>query len=121
MLNIILFIDFEQKNENLNVLQFGLKQTTIDKINSIFQKIPEVEQVIIYGSRAKGNYRNGSDIDITLKGDNLTYDLLSKITGEIDDLETQYMLDISIFDKLVAPSLEEYINRVGQVFYKKFL
>ena len=49
-------------------MQFGLKQTTIDKINSVFEKYPDVEQVIIYGSRAKGNYRNGSDIDITLKG-----------------------------------------------------
>lgn len=100
-------------------MQFGLKQTTIDKINSVFEKIPEVEQVIIYGSRAKGNFRNGSDIDITLKGEQLTYDILSIIIGEIDDLDTPYLFDISIFDKLNAPSLEEHINRVGQVFYKK--
>lgn len=100
-------------------MQFGLKQTTIDKINAVFEKITEVEQVIIYGSRAKGNYRNGSDIDITLKGEQLTYDILSKITGEIDDLDTPYLFDISIYDKLNSPSLEEHINRVGQVFYKK--
>lgn len=100
-------------------MQFGLKQNTIDKINSVFKLHLEVEQVIIYGSRAKGNYRNGSDIDITLKGANLTYDILSKITGEIDDLDTPYMFDISIFDKLNAPSLEEHINRVGLVFYEK--
>ena len=100
-------------------MQFGLKQTTIDKINSVFEKNPEVEQVIIYGSRAKGNYRNGSDIDITLKGEKLTYDILSKIMGEIDDLDTPYLFDISIFDKLDSPGLEEHINRVGQIFYKK--
>ena len=100
-------------------MQFGLKQTTIDKINSVFEKNPEVEQVIIYGSRAKGNYRNGSDIDITLKGEKLTYNILSKIIGEIDDLDTPYLFDISIFDKLDSPGLEEHINRVGQIFYKK--
>lgn len=100
-------------------MQFGLKQTIIDKINSVFEKNPEVEQVIIYGSRAKGNYRNGSDIDITLKGEKLTYNILSKIIGEIDDLDTPYLFDISIFDKLDSPGLEEHINRVGQIFYKK--
>jgi uncharacterized protein len=100
-------------------MQFGLKQTTIDKINSVFEKNPAVDQVIIYGSRAKGNYRNGSDIDISLKGENLSNDVLSKVIGEIDDLDTPYMFDISIFDKLNAPSLEEHINRVGQVFYQK--
>ena len=100
-------------------MQFGLKQTTINKINSVFEKNPEVEQVIIYGSRAKGNYRNGSDIDITLKGEKLTYNILSKIIGEIDDLDTPYLFDISIFDKLDSPGLEEHINRVGQIFYKK--
>lgn len=102
-------------------MQFGLQQTTIDKINSIFEKNPEVEQVIIYGSRAKGNFRNGSDIDITLKGKSLTYNVLSKIIGEIDDLDTPYMFDISIFDKLGAPSLEEHIDRVGLVFYESKL
>ena len=100
-------------------MKFGLKQTIIDKINSVFEKNPEVEQVIIYGSRAKGNYRNGSDIDITLKGEKLTYNILSKIIGEIDDLDTPYLFDISIFDKLDSPGLEEHINRVGQIFYKK--
>lgn len=100
-------------------MQFGLKQTTIDKINAVFEKHLEVEQVIIYGSRANGSYRNGSDIDITLKGKDLSLDVLWKISGEIDDLDTPYLFDISVFDKLNSPSLEEHINRVGQVFYAK--
>lgn len=102
-------------------MKFGLKDETINKINSVFEKIPEVEQVIIYGSRAKGNYRNGSDIDITLKGAELSYKILDTIISEIDDLDTPYMFDVSIFDKLNAPSLEEHINCVGLIFYKKAL
>ncbi len=102
-------------------MKFGLKPETIDKINSVFIKYPEVEKVVIYGSRAKGNYRNGSDIDITLKGENLTDKIRSKISWDIDDLNTPYLFDISIFDQLNSPDLEEHIERVGQVFYCKEL
>ncbi|WP_291099684.1 MULTISPECIES: nucleotidyltransferase domain-containing protein [unclassified Flavobacterium] len=100
-------------------MEFGLKQETIDKINSVFRKHPEIDKVIIYGSRAKGNFRKGSDIDLTLIGNDLEYDLVGTIDSEIDDLNTPYLFDISIFKLLNSPSLEEHINRVGKVFYKK--
>ena len=100
-------------------MKFGLKDETIKKINSVFEKIPEMQEAIIYGSRAKGNYRIGSDIDLTLKGTNLTSDILSQIADEIDELNTPYLFDISIFERLNAPDLEEHINRVGKIFYSK--
>lgn len=100
-------------------MNFGLKQETIGKINSVFAKYPEVEEVVIYGSRAKGNYRNGSDIDITLKGEQLTSQILSRISSDIDDLNTPYMFDISIFHKLHSQDFIEHIIRVGQIFYKR--
>jgi predicted nucleotidyltransferase len=100
-------------------MRFGLNDSTIEKINSVFEKYPEVEEVIIYGSRAKGNYRNSSDIDITLKGEKLTTELLSKIETDIDDLLTPYMFDVSIFKKLNSPDLEDHINRIGVTFYRR--
>jgi uncharacterized protein len=100
-------------------MKFGLKQNTIDKINSVFELHSEIEEVIIYGSRAKGNFREGSDIDITLKGENIFYSTLSKINQEIDDLNTPYMFDISIYYNLDSNDLVAHINRVGQIFYKK--
>ena len=100
-------------------LKVGLKLTTIDKINGVFRLHPEIEKVVIYGSRAKGNYRPGSDIDITLFGENVTRDTLSKLDWEIDDLNTPYLFDISIYTKLNAPSLQDHIDRFGQVFYTK--
>ena len=99
-------------------MEFGLNQETIDKINSVFEKHSEIEKVIIYGSRAKGNYKSGSDIDFTLIGNDLN-DLVETLDSEIDDLNTPYLFDISIFGKLNSPSLKEHINRVGKVFYKK--
>ena len=97
-------------------MKFGLNQKTINKINSVFELHSQIEEVLIYGSRAKGNYREGSDIDITLIGKNIE---LSKINENIDDLNTPYLFDISIFDKLESKDLIEHINRVGKTFYKK--
>lgn len=100
-------------------MKFGLSEETIAKINSVFKRYPEVEDVIIYGSRAKGNYREGSDIDITLKGEELTNNIFSKIVIEINDLNTPYLFDTSMFNQLNSPDLVKHINRIGQVFYKK--
>lgn len=100
-------------------MKFGLKDETIAKIQSAFVKYPEIEKVVIYGSRAKGNYRNGSDIDITLFGKMLTRDIKLKLMNDIDELNTPYMFDISIYDSLSSDSLKEHIDRVGLVFYEK--
>lgn len=100
-------------------MKFGLTPETTTKLNAIFAKYPEVEQVVIYGLRAEEKSREGSDIDLTLKGENLTFDILSKINHEIDILSTPYLIDISIFHKLNMPTLKEYIERVGKVFYQK--
>jgi len=100
-------------------MKFGLDDKTIDKINSVFIKYPEIEEVVIYGSRAKGNYKAGSDIDITLKGRNISDSTLSQISNEIEELNTPYLFDISIFDNLKSDSLINHILRVGVLFYKK--
>jgi predicted nucleotidyltransferase len=98
---------------------FGLAVNTINSINSIFQKYEQIESVIIYGSRAKGNYKSGSDIDLTLNGNNINMALLTRIENELDDLLLPYSIDLSIFDKLNQKDLIEHIERVGKKFYQK--
>jgi predicted nucleotidyltransferase len=100
-------------------MEFGINQETINKINSVFEKYPEIKKVIIYGSRAKGNYRTGSDIDLSMFGDDLNYSLIGSVSSDIEDLNTPYLFDISIFDLLNSPDLEEHIQRVGKTFYKR--
>lgn len=100
-------------------MNFGLSEKTINKINSVFEKHVEIDEVIIYGSRAKGNFREGSDIDITLKGKTISYTILSKINQEIDDLNTPYLFDISVFETLESKDFIDHINRVGKTFYRK--
>jgi len=105
------------KAEN-ELRRFGLKEAIINQIISVFSQYPQVQKVLLYGSRAKGNYRNGSDIDLTLVGD-VSYSQLSSIEDKIDDLLLPYSFDISIFSDIDNPDLINNINRIGIVFYEK--
>ncbi len=98
-------------------MRFGLKEATINQISSVFSSYPTVDKAIIYGSRSKGNYRNGSDIDLTLIGSALTYDQLNQIETQLDDLLLPYCIDLSLFNQIDNLDLIDHINRVGQVFY----
>lgn len=73
---------------------------------------------IIYGSRAKGNYRKGSDIDLVLKGENLTINDVLKLEDDLDELLLPYLFDISILHHIKNPNLLGHIERVGKIFYK---
>ncbi len=100
-------------------MKFGLKPHTIEAIQGVFRKYPQVHSVILYGSRAKENFRPNSDIDLTLKGDNIDLSLLLKIENELDDLLLPYKIDLSIFHKIENKKMVEHINRVGVVFYER--
>lgn len=96
----------------------GLKQETIDRIRGVFSRFKEVEEVVLYGSRAMGNFRPGSDVDLTLKGESLDLKLLNKISLDIDDLLLPYTFDLSIFDQIENQDLIDHIARIGIVFYR---
>ena len=99
--------------------QFGLKPEAIAQINQIFAEYPEINKAILYGSRAKGNYKNGSDIDLTLISDRLNYRQLLQIQNQIDDLLLPYSIDLSIFSSIDNLHLIEHIDRVGITFYDR--
>ena len=97
----------------------GLKKEIIVNINTVFAHHPEIQQVILYGSRAKGNYRNGSDIDLTMRGENLNLNHLTTVSNELDDLLLPYTFDLSIYQQIDNEKLIEHIERVGVIFYQK--
>ena len=101
-------------------LRFGLKEATIQKIGAVLAHYPPVEKAVLYGSRAKGNYKNGSDIDLTLCGGaDLTLNVLYRISDELDDLLLPYTIDLSILSQINDPDVIEHIRRVGMTFYEK--
>ena len=99
--------------------RFGLKPETIAEINQIFSTYSEISKVVLYGSRAKGNYKNGSDIDLTLISDRLNHRQLLQIQNQIDDLLLAYSIDLSIFSSIDNLHLIEHIDRVGITFYDR--
>lgn len=96
---------------------FGLSSDTIARLCGVFAKFPAVEKVILYGSRAKGNFKPGSDIDLTIAGDKADLSLRLAIETEIDDLLLPYKVDLSIYREIENPDLKDHIDRVGTVFF----
>ena len=84
---------------------WGLPLETIQKIHNVFKSYPEIEQVCIYGSRAKGNYYPGSDIDLVIMDDLIKDSRLSKLEIDLDDLLLPYKLDLTVFQKNSKPGL----------------
>ena len=100
-------------------LRYGLTEDAIARIKAVFAACPEIERVVLYGSRAKGTQRNGSDIDLTIEGEAMSPSQLLRIENALDDLLLPYKMDISLLHWIDNPDLLAHIRRVGQVFYEK--
>jgi uncharacterized protein len=96
----------------------GLPVAAIDAICRVFKRYPTLAQAVLYGSRAKGTFRPGSDIDLTLKGELSDQELLN-LYGELDDLLLPYKFDLSLYRQLDNPALLEHIECVGRVLYDR--
>lgn len=97
----------------MNLEKTGLNQETFNSLKSVFQGASGVEDVILYGSRAKGNFKEGSDIDLVLVGKSLSTSDLLKIEVLIDDLLLPYKVDLCLFHQITEQSLLDHIKRVG--------
>ncbi|HAG92177.1 MAG TPA: hypothetical protein DCL41_09905 [Bdellovibrionales bacterium] len=95
---------------------FGLSQASLQKIGSVLKRHSQIERAIVYGSRAMGNFKPSSDIDLTLVGENLSTSDLLQIESELDDLLLPYSIDLSLFHQIENSDLKEHIQRVGKDF-----
>jgi len=100
-------------------MNFGLSGKITSYIQDVLEKHSTVEQAVIFGSRAKGNFKTGSDIDLALSGQSLTADEGLRIQGEMEATPIPHKVDILIFSKITNPDLRDHIQRVGQIFFKK--
>ncbi|MEI8123537.1 MAG: nucleotidyltransferase domain-containing protein [bacterium] len=96
-------------------MPYGLSDATIETIRLVMRQHAAVKHTILYGSRAKGNYRDGSDIDLALEGPDITFDELLRIESQLDALDLPYHIDVSIYHQLNHPELVNHIQRVGCV------
>jgi predicted nucleotidyltransferase len=101
-------------------VKYGLPDAALKKIRAVLGRHPQVKQAILYGSRAKGTHKRGSDIDLTLRGGaDMTLPVLYRIMDELDDLLLPYTIDLSIYANIDDPDVIAHIRRVGLVFYEQ--
>ncbi|OGQ14995.1 MAG: DNA polymerase III subunit beta [Deltaproteobacteria bacterium RIFCSPHIGHO2_02_FULL_40_11] len=100
-------------------MNIGLTKEDLDEIIYIFKKFPNVESVVLYGSRAMGNFKKGSDVDLALKGA-IDFSSLSSINAHLNEgIPLPYFFDILIYNNIKNESLKEHIDRYGKVIYEK--
>ncbi|MDT3698010.1 MAG: nucleotidyltransferase domain-containing protein [Thermincola sp.] len=100
--------------------QFGITEKSFRMLMETFTHYPQVEEVIIFGSRAKGNYKKGSDIDLAIKGKECTESLALTLGSYINEkLPIPYMVDVLDYRSLKNQDLRRHIDRVGIKFYSR--
>jgi predicted nucleotidyltransferase len=97
----------------------GLTQTTTARIHGVLARFPEVEKALLFGSRAKGTHKHGSDIDLALVGRDLDWRKLGQIDDALDDLLLPYQFSLLNFSASTDPEVAAHIQRVGQTFYER--
>ena len=97
---------------------FGLKDGDMETIIAVLKKYPQIEQALIFGSRAKGDYKHGSDVDLVLKGN--VQDIVTQISFSLnEDSLLPYKFDVVDYNSISNQNLVDHINRVGIIFYEK--
>lgn len=92
---------------------FGLPLRVREEIVSLLRDYPEISRATIFGSRAKGNYRPGSDIDLCLDAAELTMRRRLALENRLDDLLLPWRIDLLLRDEIDNPALLDHIDRVG--------
>ncbi len=100
-------------------MKYGLKDETVDAIKAVFAQFSAIDKVILYGSRAKGDFKPGSDIDLTILENGLSTTDLLRLENQLDDLLLPYTFDLSLYRQLSHVDLLEHILRVGLPFYTR--
>jgi uncharacterized protein len=92
----------------------GLRADDVKLILGVFQKYPDVSHVIIFGSRAMGNYKPGSDVDIAIKG-NVSEETLAHISVELNErLPLPYKFDVLAYNLIDNQDLKKHIDQFGK-------
>ena len=100
--------------------RFGLFEADLQNVVAVLNQFPEVEHASVFGSRAIGNFKNGSDVDIALKGKQLSFMIVARINSILnEETSMPYKFDVVNYETITNNELKEHIDRVGLVIYNK--
>lgn len=101
-------------------MKFGLKDSDLKYIIEEISKFPQIEKAVIFGSRAKGNYKPGSDVDIAIYGEDITFSILSKLHANLEEESPMpYFFDILDYTHSENEDIKGHVDRVGVIIYTK--
>ena len=89
------------------------------ELSTDLSQYPHVEETIVFGSRAKGNHKPGSDIDIAIKGSALTREDICSLAGAFEESLLPFFVDLLAYSSISNPELKAHIDRVGITIYKQ--
>lgn len=99
-------------------MQYGLKQQYIDELRAILRDIPGIEEAVLYGSRARGDYGCGSDIDICLKGEQITPSDVVSLKTALYESRIPYFFDVCVWNNIKNEDFKNNIIRDGKVIFE---
>jgi len=99
---------------------FGLSTEDLNYIVLILKQIPQIEKAIIFGSRAQGNYKKGSDVDIAIVGEKIDFNIVAHLHSRLEEQSPMpYFFDIVDYTHLQHLKLKQHIDEIGKVFYER--
>lgn len=102
-----------------DTMQYGLSNDILASMKSVFQQNELIQQVILFGSRAMGNYREASDIDLAIVAEHFSYDALLTVSVQLTELNLPYLVDLIDYNKLTESDFKNHIDRKGILLYNK--
>ena len=100
-------------------MNYGLEKRDIKHIIESFKAFSEIKEAVLFGSRAKGNFKKGSDVDMAIKGENITHRIVTRLSSILNEEKPlPYYFDIVHYEGIDEPELKEHIDRVGIVLYE---
>ncbi len=101
-------------------MRHGLLQRDIDEILQALRRFPEIDEAIVFGSRAKGKYKPGSDVDIAIKGKEITHSCVSSLSFILNEESLlPYFFDIVHYEGTTERDLVQHIDRFGKILYRR--
>ncbi len=103
----------------METAKFGIERETLEKIIEIFKRYKQVKKVCIFGSRARGDFKKGSDIDICVWLDDNGENIIYRIEDELEEINIILLFDIVVFNNITKESLKNSILKEGVIIYER--
>jgi predicted nucleotidyltransferase len=101
-------------------LQYGLTEQDLVALKKIFLETPQIEKVVLFGSRAMGNYKPGSDVDLAISGRDIDFGVVSRLHARLEEQSPMpYFFDVVDLKHLEHPGLAEHIQKQGVVIFER--